>query len=84
MCQHCVDLTRQYLPDISERDMSDLLMSCTCFPFGGPENLEPQLRAIATRRRAIGLDNPNWLAAEKSFVDQEMYAQYLAMKEITM
>ncbi len=46
MCQKCVDLVKQYYPELPEDDYGDLLMSATAFPFGGPETVERQLKEL--------------------------------------
>ena len=65
MCKGCQDLMNRFYPHLSDDDKMDLLMSATCFPFGGPEELEPQLREL--RRRTDGSLN-----AAKAFADRSM------------
>lgn len=55
MCQRCVELVHEILPDVQPHEMGRLLFETTCFPFGEPEHLEPQLRAIARTARDMGL-----------------------------
>ena len=65
MCQECVDLMGRYYPHLNEADSVDLLWSATCFPFGGPEDIEPQLKKL--RKRTDGSLN-----AAKAFADTSM------------
>ncbi len=78
MCQKCLDLVKKYFPRISTNNRSTLLWECTCFPFGDPiEHLEPQLKAIANRRKKDGFRR-NWLNREVARADMEMH---IAMKK---
>ena len=43
MCQECDNLMAKYYPHLSESERGALLMGTTCFPFGGPDLIEPQL-----------------------------------------
>lgn len=47
MCKACSDLVREILPQVPDDQQYGLLMGATCFPFGGPELIAPQLREIA-------------------------------------
>ena len=55
MCQLCVDLVHEILPSVPDDMMGQVLYETTNFPFGKPEDLEPQLRAIARLSRDMGL-----------------------------
>ena len=46
MCQKCVDAVEQYFPAVKHEDVGVLLFGATCFPFGGPEDVERQLREM--------------------------------------
>ena len=46
MCEECKNLIDQYYPDLSNGDQYELLFGATCFPFGGPESIEPQLKEL--------------------------------------
>jgi hypothetical protein len=46
MCQKCLDAVRRWFPEIGENDIGELLWGATCFPFGGPEQVEEQLRKM--------------------------------------
>jgi len=65
MCQECQELVDRYYPHLSDGDKLDLLWSATCFPFGGPEHIEPQLRKL--RKRTDGSLNQ-----AKGFADWSM------------
>lgn len=43
MCERCLELARAYYPSLGDEGHVELLMGATCFPFGGPELIEPQL-----------------------------------------
>jgi len=65
MCQECKNLVDRYYPHFTDAEKHDLLWSATCFPFGNPEDLEPQLRKL--RKRTDGS-----LDAAKAFADTSM------------
>ncbi len=46
MCEQCNELVKKYYPNLPEDDYGHLLMSATCFPFGGPKYIEPQLKEL--------------------------------------
>ncbi len=69
MCEECQNLVDRYYPHFTDEDKMDLLWSATCFPFGFPEQLEPQLREL--RRRTDGSLN-----AAKAFADTSMTKQH--------
>lgn len=46
MCQKCVDLVKEYFPELPEDDYGDFLMGGTGYPFGWPENGEHQLQEL--------------------------------------
>jgi hypothetical protein len=43
MCKLCVAVMHEIFPEVPEKEVGDFLMSCTCYPFGGPEELKKQL-----------------------------------------
>lgn len=43
MCQKCVDACRLHFPDCPDEEMGEFLSGTTCFPLGGPEEVERQL-----------------------------------------
>lgn len=72
MCQQCQALCDKYLPGIEPEKRRELLWEATCFPFGGPEHLEPQLAAIA-RRKVDGYPW-EWVWSEIALAHAEMDA----------
>ena len=49
MCQACVDAVKKWFPKVAEADYHDLLMSSTCFPMGGADDVERQLKEMAEK-----------------------------------
>ncbi len=47
MCKACVDLVREICPEVPDERYGEFLIGATCYPMGGPEHIEPQLREIA-------------------------------------
>ena len=43
MCKQCDELAKKYYPSLNDKERFDLLIGATCFPFGGPDKIEPQL-----------------------------------------
>ena len=73
MCQKCADLVAKYLPNVwySGRGVR-FLISHTCFPFGEPEQLEPQLKAASERYyRRHKKHRQGWLRKEGILMDRE-------------
>ena len=46
MCQGCLDVVKKHYGHLPESEWGELLISATCYPFGGPEQIEPQLVAM--------------------------------------
>jgi len=46
MCQKCFDAVERYFPAAKGEEVMSLLWGATCFPFGGPEDIERQLREM--------------------------------------
>lgn len=62
MCQECQVLAEKYLgPWMPKDDMCDYLFSNTCFPFGGPEHIEPQLRILSNLAQDFGIQGAGWI-----------------------
>ena len=79
MCQGCSDLMLKYYPHLSDDEKGALLMNCTCFPFGGPDLIEPQL--IELKANTDGsLEQAMWWAEKKM---DEQLAAHMAAKENT-
>lgn len=49
MCQKCTDAIKEYWPNLPEHKWSDLLMNCTCFPFGDHEQVAKHLKEMAEK-----------------------------------
>lgn len=61
MCETCQELAHKYLgPWMPEDEMYDFMFSNTCFPMGGPEHIEPQLRQLDFLAHSVGI---KWAAA---------------------
>lgn len=73
MCQGCIDVTNRYYPHLSDEEKCELLWSATCFPFGGPEHLEPQLKRL--RKRTDGTVRGAQAFADRSMSQQHEYAK---------
>lgn len=49
MCQQCVDAVGKYFPDLKGKDVADLLMECTSFPMGEPDQIRAQLAELRAK-----------------------------------
>ena len=73
MCKACIDAVRETFPDVPESDYQDFLMVCTCYPFGGPDDVHKQLVELRTK---TGDYQQCYRIA-----DAEMVAEMVAAKE---
>lgn len=49
MCQKCLDAVKRWWPDLPKEQYGEMLWSVTCFPFGGAEQIESQIKDMAER-----------------------------------
>ncbi len=79
MCQICVDKVRELFPGLEEKKLGAVLMDCTCFPFGDPEQVLAQLKPMAkrynNRKKTPGWQD-RWLHAENCRVAAEMNKEF--------
>jgi hypothetical protein len=68
MCEKCVEAVKRWYPELPENQWSGLLLGATCFPFGGPEQVEEQLKEL--REKTDGT-----LRGALKFADDEMCAE---------
>ena len=66
MCNKCVKAVRREFPNVKESEYGDLLMSCTCFPFGSAETIASQLHDLALRTDG-SLESAKIIAADDFF-----------------
>jgi len=74
VCDKCNELLDKYYPHLSEEDRGHLLISATCFPFGGPEDVERQL--IELKEKTDGT-----LQGALSFADTELWKEMESLKK---
>ena len=50
MCEKCLEAAKKYFPDLADKDIGDLLMEHTSFPFGTPERIEQELKELLANK----------------------------------
>ena len=74
MCEQCALAAEWYYPNLSDEERGEILMSATCFPFGGPEDVEEQLKELIEKTDGT-------LMGALCFAEQEMDKQWEDFKK---
>lgn len=75
MCQECIKNVKKLFPAIEEKHLSNLLMGCTCFPFGSAGDVLAQLKPMSrryNRRKKTNGWQERWLNTEMGRADAEL------------
>ena len=72
MCQKCVDLCKELMPGISDKDMGRFLWDATAFPFADWDYQEKQIRSMVERSGG-DVDKAIALACEDMDKEYEEY-----------